>query len=1197
MQTIASKTDHLVHTSARNTAARVPFFQPKLTINTPGDPFEQEADAIADQVMRMPVHQGSFISLKPLPVSTILRKCAHCEEEEKMQRKEQDEEDQMLQKKSLPGFLIQRKCAHCEEEEKQMHRKENSSEPVDASSMVSSYIQSLSSKGSPLPNDSRNFFESRFGYDFSDVKIHNDADAAQSSQSVNALAYTVGNNIVFNQNQFSPNSDGGKKLLAHELTHVVQQKNSKTAVQCARGSEGTCPGKYEPDEQQQSYSQKGVLPDDVFITGTNDLVIADFGVGDRHSKSSVKSNYTLKSWLKKFELEEFDDLKITGYSDCVGLEKNNEYLRTTRAKFIVDLFGPKARKKIKSNEGAPLGDYLELNDTKDGRAMNRSIVIHFFDKVIYNPHPFSPDRRHEESDKRELKEYKERYDLTPFDTKFFDERVIMDKQILCIWKMLGCDRLKSKGYPEQDYVNPWDEECRKHTKYNGPVINAYDIHCEGAGDFSVEIPDLPYKNNASQSIAAWLFNNRHEILAAEQHWKIDRRAIAGAIAWEVIKNPKAFGLRFVGPGKIHVREESFGSTEGTIVAKQVEDMGYLPRRASEERIEILKTPKGSITYIAVIMRAYADAAQKAGYDINCTPEILVTFYQGVGAASDLNKAVKYFQTKQYPEKLLPNDEMGKWVSENLSYLEGVVGKPKLFGCSNETKPQRKAKNNSNINQSTNSIEYYISRLSSGDSLNKASKIFFESRMGYDFSDVHIHTNNEAAQSAKNINALAYTHGNNIVFGENQYRPETNEGKKLLAHELTHVIQQKNFCQTFISRQLGENADEAQPQLLDITTQAAVYFEPLKVSLIFAVVQDDIENGLIKKDIINDAFWTAFRNMDSKQINEENVPDVNERKFYTEAYLFIQNSIYPYIAQQVKGKAREIGSVATPDKTTTASTTSAAKSSSSPQTGSGITGQALGLNGAKFYIQYETELKSNFGSLASKEEIKYVVAQVMDKKNFEADYNDNYDIRKIPLTQGVYILRHNANNYIPDKPLITYGKLKDKWEQYGVTDEIWVELNDIKQKLIYPMLRFIVPRITSMEQLSNDTDVGNRVAQQSYNYLGIKYVKGGQLSSQDKYGIDCSGLVFQVYRDIGIKPKYGSGNGVDMLRTSQNFEVIDATNILPGDLLLRSKKGEGWKHVGIYVGNNYLVEAPYTGTVVQKSAYKADKWQLVIRYKP
>src|SRR5690606_20271324 len=69
------------------------------------------------------------------------------------------------------------------------------------------------------------FMENRFGYDFSHVKIHDDTVAAKSAQSINALAYTSGNNIVFNHGQYSPETNSGRKLLAHELTHVVQQGN------------------------------------------------------------------------------------------------------------------------------------------------------------------------------------------------------------------------------------------------------------------------------------------------------------------------------------------------------------------------------------------------------------------------------------------------------------------------------------------------------------------------------------------------------------------------------------------------------------------------------------------------------------------------------------------------------------------------------------------------------------------------------------------------------------------------------------------------------------------------------------------------------------------------------------------------------------------------------------------------------------
>lgn len=80
----------------------------------------------------------------------------------------------------------------------------------------------LGSAGSPLDEPTRTFFESRFGYDFGHVRVHADAAASESAQAVNALAYTVGSHVVFHTGQFDPQSIGGRRLLAHELTHVVQ---------------------------------------------------------------------------------------------------------------------------------------------------------------------------------------------------------------------------------------------------------------------------------------------------------------------------------------------------------------------------------------------------------------------------------------------------------------------------------------------------------------------------------------------------------------------------------------------------------------------------------------------------------------------------------------------------------------------------------------------------------------------------------------------------------------------------------------------------------------------------------------------------------------------------------------------------------------------------------------------------------------
>src|SRR4029453_18752012 len=108
------------------------------------------------------------------------------------------------------------------------------------SAETDNYISSLSG-GQQLSNDERSFFEPRMGYDFKDVKIHTDAAAVKSAQSINALAYTSGNNIVFNQGQYAPHTENGKKLLGHELTHVLQQSNMINRLSIIQRQVSTAP--------------------------------------------------------------------------------------------------------------------------------------------------------------------------------------------------------------------------------------------------------------------------------------------------------------------------------------------------------------------------------------------------------------------------------------------------------------------------------------------------------------------------------------------------------------------------------------------------------------------------------------------------------------------------------------------------------------------------------------------------------------------------------------------------------------------------------------------------------------------------------------------------------------------------------------------------------------------------------------------
>lgn len=168
-----------------------PVLQAKLRISQPGDAYELEADRIADRVMRVP---------NPDVVNGV---------------------DPSL----IAPVSMQRKCVTCDEQEERDRRKTQNGmrEMTHAGSGI--VPRALHQGGQPLDADARAFFEPRFGVDFGDVRVHTGTKAAQSARSLNALAYTVGRDMVFNDGQYAQHTESGRRLLAHELAHVTQQSS------------------------------------------------------------------------------------------------------------------------------------------------------------------------------------------------------------------------------------------------------------------------------------------------------------------------------------------------------------------------------------------------------------------------------------------------------------------------------------------------------------------------------------------------------------------------------------------------------------------------------------------------------------------------------------------------------------------------------------------------------------------------------------------------------------------------------------------------------------------------------------------------------------------------------------------------------------------------------------------------------------
>ena len=129
--------------------------------------------------------------------------------------------------------ILQRKCAcgnhtvagsQCEECTKGKTPQRKAINQNDGAELPAFDPEVLRGPAQPIDGASRSFFESRFGHDFSHVRVHTDRRSAESASAMNALAYTVGNDVVFGANQYAPGTLAGSRLLAHELTHVVQQQ-------------------------------------------------------------------------------------------------------------------------------------------------------------------------------------------------------------------------------------------------------------------------------------------------------------------------------------------------------------------------------------------------------------------------------------------------------------------------------------------------------------------------------------------------------------------------------------------------------------------------------------------------------------------------------------------------------------------------------------------------------------------------------------------------------------------------------------------------------------------------------------------------------------------------------------------------------------------------------------------------------------
>jgi hypothetical protein len=251
----ASPSDILALQRLAGNRAVTRLIQAKLTVGPAGDKYEREADRVADQVVSgQPSAVGSQTSIvnrqaedeeevqtKPLAASITPLVQRQAEDEEEVQTKpltasitplvqRQAEEEEEVQTKPA----VQRQA----EEEEEVQTKSNLPRPADpggqspisnpqagfeAGPDVESRLAASRGSGSPLPHDVRASMEPRFGADFSGVRVHTGGEADQLNRQLSAQAFTRGHDIYMAAGKYAPGTLAGNRLLAHELTHVVQQ--------------------------------------------------------------------------------------------------------------------------------------------------------------------------------------------------------------------------------------------------------------------------------------------------------------------------------------------------------------------------------------------------------------------------------------------------------------------------------------------------------------------------------------------------------------------------------------------------------------------------------------------------------------------------------------------------------------------------------------------------------------------------------------------------------------------------------------------------------------------------------------------------------------------------------------------------------------------------------------------------------------
>ncbi|WP_318701549.1 DUF4157 domain-containing protein [Roseofilum sp. SID2] len=520
----------------------------------------------------------------------------------------------------------------------------------ETSQTVEKRIQAKQGKGQPLTNRTRSFMEDRFGNDFSQVRIHTDSNAVQLSQDLQAKAFTHGHNIYFNSGQYNPGSTSGKRLLAHELTHTIQQKGAK--LKPKKVDQKTAKSHKIPSETENSIKRKPLAQK----------------VQRKQAAKGIEVN--LKSL----------DGQIQRKASMSGIDVN--------LKPIDSNVQPKPEYSGIDVNLKPLPKSIQQKPESEEKGIDVNL------KPLTTTTNLQPKEEYSGIDVN-LKPLAARIQRTPGKSIKIQPELVV-------------------GAPGDRYEQEADLMADRVMNASTPVQRD-------------EEPEQQPDNTTLQSSPETL---------QRVNGRPNRRRTKAIPYAAILGN----------------QEESEDEQNVNITLKREEEAEESPAQPPMAEFPQVNTDEQNVN---ITLKREEEAEESSA------PPPMAQFPQVNTDEQNVNITLK-------PE---PNPVIESPVEINDAPATVQADSDGSF-------------------QASSGIESKIkSKEGGGSSLPTETKGFMESRFNNDFSGVRVHTDSDAVQMNKDLGAKAFTHKKDIYFNSGQYNPGSTGGKHLLAHELTHTIQQ------------------------------------------------------------------------------------------------------------------------------------------------------------------------------------------------------------------------------------------------------------------------------------------------------------------------------------------------------------------------------------------------------------------------